>query len=117
MHIHIICRTYSRNSMNLLCYPCSIKLKTKEGKSFFFICSSLPLSSPLFFQSFHPYTYKHKHHNRHHIKTNVLFIISRLTITASCPMNLQYFPMDRQLCHIEIESCKYSFFFFPHFII
>lgn len=31
-----------------------------------------------------------------------------LTITASCPMNLQYFPMDRQLCHIEIESCKYA---------
>jgi hypothetical protein len=23
-------------------------------------------------------------------------------------MNLQYFPMDRQLCHIEIESCKYQ---------
>ncbi|XP_028029487.1 gamma-aminobutyric acid receptor subunit beta-like isoform X10 [Bombyx mandarina] len=32
----------------------------------------------------------------------------RLTITASCPMNLQYFPMDRQLCHIEIESWNYS---------
>ncbi|XP_058805197.1 gamma-aminobutyric acid receptor subunit beta isoform X4 [Phymastichus coffea] len=32
----------------------------------------------------------------------------RLTITASCPMNLQYFPMDRQLCNIEIESCNYS---------
>ena len=31
----------------------------------------------------------------------------RLTITASCPMNLQYFPMDRQLCYIEIESCEY----------
>lgn len=28
----------------------------------------------------------------------------RLTITASCPMNLQFFPMDRQLCSIEIES-------------
>ena len=23
-------------------------------------------------------------------------------------MNLQYFPMDRQLCYIEIESCEYS---------
>ena len=31
----------------------------------------------------------------------------RLTITASCPMDLQYFPMDSQLCYIEIESCKY----------
>lgn len=28
-------------------------------------------------------------------------------------MNLQYFPMDRQLCHIEIESCKY---FSSHFL-
>lgn len=32
----------------------------------------------------------------------------RLTITASCPMNLQYFPMDRQLCKIEIESFGYT---------
>ncbi|CAB3380771.1 Hypothetical predicted protein [Cloeon dipterum] len=32
----------------------------------------------------------------------------RLTITASCPMNLQYFPMDRQLCNIEIESFGYT---------
>ncbi|XP_060531628.1 gamma-aminobutyric acid receptor subunit beta-like isoform X2 [Cylas formicarius] len=32
----------------------------------------------------------------------------RLTITASCPMNLEYFPMDRQLCHIEIESFGYT---------
>ena len=32
----------------------------------------------------------------------------RLTITASCPMDLQYFPMDRQLCYMEIESCKYT---------
>jgi hypothetical protein len=22
-------------------------------------------------------------------------------------MNLQYFPLDRQLCYIEIESCKF----------
>ncbi|XP_053205568.1 gamma-aminobutyric acid receptor subunit alpha-4-like isoform X2 [Panonychus citri] len=32
----------------------------------------------------------------------------RLTVTASCPMNLQYFPMDRQKCNIEIESYGYS---------
>ncbi|CAG2108338.1 unnamed protein product [Medioppia subpectinata] len=30
----------------------------------------------------------------------------RLTITSSCPMNLQYFPMDRQSCTIEVESCE-----------
>lgn len=35
----------------------------------------------------------------------------RLTVTSSCPMNLQYFPMDRQLCTIEIESCKFENYF------
>ncbi|CAG0905099.1 unnamed protein product, partial [Darwinula stevensoni] len=30
----------------------------------------------------------------------------RLTITAGCPMDLRFFPMDRQLCSIEIESCE-----------
>jgi glycine receptor alpha-3 len=31
----------------------------------------------------------------------------RLTVCASCPMELQYFPMDRQKCTIEVESCKF----------
>lgn len=28
----------------------------------------------------------------------------KMSITASCPMNLKYFPMDSQLCQLEIES-------------
>lgn len=32
----------------------------------------------------------------------------RLTVTSSCPMKLQYFPMDRQLCTIEAESYGYN---------
>ncbi|XP_064482173.1 gamma-aminobutyric acid receptor subunit beta-like isoform X3 [Ornithodoros turicata] len=32
----------------------------------------------------------------------------RLTVTASCPMDLRYFPMDRQACTIEIESFGYT---------
>jgi len=34
---------------------------------------------------------------------------SRLTVTASCPMDLQFFPMDRQICALDIESCEYSY--------
>ncbi|XP_035215383.1 gamma-aminobutyric acid receptor subunit beta-like isoform X5 [Stegodyphus dumicola] len=32
----------------------------------------------------------------------------RLTVTAGCPMDLQYFPMDRQVCFLEIESFGYT---------
>lgn len=45
--------------------------------------------------------------NTFHV-TSYIIVFCRLTITASCPMDLQYFPMDRQLCNIEIESCKLS---------
>ena len=34
--------------------------------------------------------------------------MGRITITASCPMNLKYFPLDSQLCPVEIESCTYN---------
>ena len=39
---------------------------------------------------------------------NIYFLFFRVRGKFSCPMNLQYFPMDSQLCYIEIESCKKS---------
>ena len=33
----------------------------------------------------------------------------RLTVTATCSMKLQLFPMDSQRCKLEIESCKSQF--------
>merc|ERR1719233_1117039 len=32
----------------------------------------------------------------------------RLTVKASCPLDLQYFPMDSQMCSLEIESFGYT---------
>jgi len=32
----------------------------------------------------------------------------RLTIKATCPLDLQYFPMDKQMCTLEIESFGYT---------
>ncbi|CAG7824370.1 unnamed protein product, partial [Allacma fusca] len=29
---------------------------------------------------------------------------TRLTVTSSCPMHLEYFPMDQQICIVEIGS-------------
>ena len=33
---------------------------------------------------------------------------TRLTLTATCPMDLQYFPMDQQICSVEIGSYGFS---------
>ncbi|KAK5976510.1 hypothetical protein GCK32_021929, partial [Trichostrongylus colubriformis] len=35
-----------------------------------------------------------------------VYTSQRLTVTATCPMKLQLFPMDSQRCKLEIESCK-----------
>ncbi|XP_065213924.1 gamma-aminobutyric acid receptor subunit beta isoform X3 [Planococcus citri] len=55
---------------------------------------------------FHTVTTNNEFIRIHH--TGSITRSMRLTITASCPMNLEYFPMDRQLCHIEIESFGYT---------
>ena len=39
-----------------------------------------------------------------YLKCVILF--DRLTVTAMCNMDLTFFPMDTQVCTIEIESCK-----------
>ncbi|KAI1721608.1 neurotransmitter-gated ion-channel ligand binding domain-containing protein [Ditylenchus destructor] len=37
-----------------------------------------------------------------------VFTSQRLTVTATCPMELQLFPMDFQTCRLEIESYGYT---------
>ncbi|CAJ0599432.1 unnamed protein product [Cylicocyclus nassatus] len=37
-----------------------------------------------------------------------VFTSQRLTVTATCPMKLQLFPMDSQRCKLEIESYGYT---------
>ncbi len=28
-------------------------------------------------------------------------------VTIGCPMYYQYYPMDRQTCRLELQSCEY----------
>lgn len=37
-----------------------------------------------------------------------VYISQRLTVTATCPMQLRLFPMDSQMCKLEIESYGYA---------
>ena len=40
-------------------------------------------------------------------KTDIMLCCLRLTIKASCPMELRNFPMDRQSCPLILGSCMY----------
>lgn len=33
-------------------------------------------------------------------------LLQRLTLILSCPMDLKNFPMDMQICTMQLESCK-----------
>ena len=35
---------------------------------------------------------------------------TRMTVVASCPMDLSYFPADRQRCQLNFGSCKFRLF-------
>ncbi len=39
---------------------------------------------------------------------NVLYSI-RISLVLSCPMDLKYYPLDRQTCSIQMASCEYFF--------
>ena len=85
----------------LVMYP------TGKFHFFLYICETFP-SSYLCVSSWYRVSLLSEFCRQHLYNINQTFSF-RLTITASCPMDLQYFPMDSQLCYIEIESCKYPF--------
>ena len=37
---------------------------------------------------------------------DVIIFLLRLNVKASCSVDLQYYPLDRQLCYLELESCE-----------
>lgn len=34
--------------------------------------------------------------------------VCRLSVTLSCPLDLQLFPMDTQRCKMQLESCEFA---------
>ena len=47
---------------------------------------------------------------RIHPNGEILYSI-RLSLTLACPMDLKYYPLDRQTCSIAMASCKFFCFF------
>ena len=55
------------------------------------------------------------------VNSHVSDIVSdhRVTLLASCVMNLEQFPLDSQTCHLKFGSCKYCLYasFSTHFAL
>lgn len=46
---------------------------------------------------------------RIHPNGKVLYSI-RISLVLSCPMNLKYYPLDKQICSIAMASCEFYTF-------
>ena len=42
---------------------------------------------------------------------------ARISATLSCPMQLQKFPMDTQICPMSFESCQYYLLIYSYLFI
>lgn len=42
----------------------------------------------------------------------LIWILCRVSLTASCSMDLALFPLDEQTCHLYIASCEWSILYF-----
>ena len=43
------------------------------------------------------------------IQKNKISLLSRISLTLACPMDLRLYPLDKQVCVLQIASCKYHF--------
>ena len=84
---------------------------TQAGRNVFLsIISYFMLKMPIFLRRCLHYIYPWSQENQFLRITHLGEILRsmRLTVKATCPMDLSYFPMDSQLCTLEIESYGYT---------
>src|SRR5688572_23196097 len=46
---------------------------------------------------------------------NVLYSI-RISLVLACPMDLKYYPLDKQTCSIKMASCEYCYLLFNYYL-
>ena len=38
----------------------------------------------------------------------LFFFVARISLTLACPMDLRLYPLDKQVCVLQIASCEYN---------